>query len=493
MGLGLLLLQTVVYPLGAGPSWDEAVYLTQTSAGSPAVYFDEHRSRGMVLLLSPVAAWGAPMVVVRLWVATTLAGLLVAAYWPWARIYRFGAPAAAVVLLSLWSSLYFSAVLYPNFLAALSIVGGAGSLVRALEDPQRSSRLVPVALWMVGAGLLRPSDAVLAGVGMAVVAVFGWRAAAVRPLGAAAVGGLVGVGVWLVEGAVRFGLSPVGLVTGAVERSTGGPSPNQLPLYLANLDGPLRCRAECRAAYLADPGWQGVPEPFGIWLAAVALLVVLGVVGSKDRRPLVLALVATVPLLWFYARSGSAVNQRYLLPVLGLVGVAAGAGVALLYDQVAASGRGIRRVSALLGLTLLVVFGALWGLGQGRAASEEMEASMQHRIRAEELARIVVERADGRPCAVAAQNSYPQIQYWSECLTVEFQVHPDRVTHPLGHHHARHDLDALAADGWAVFALVQRELPEDAAVNSWPSERIDSDVLGRYELFVHPLSVASQP
>jgi hypothetical protein len=486
VAVGFVVAQVVLFPIDAGLSWDEAVYVTQVTVGEPAVFFDEHRSRGMPLLVAPAAVFDPPVVVIRVWMILAQAALIFAAFASWVRTAGFTAPAAAIVFLGTWQTLYLSATLYPNFVAALAIVAVLGHLLAHLEEGRRGD-LVAAALWIVVAALLRPSDAGLAGLGMAVGGLAIWRRQAVGPMLTIGLAGLVGVGVWFVEGLIRFGLLPWQLMTGAVERSTGGPSPNQLPLYLANLDGPLRCRGECRAAFLADPGWQPIPGRWVVWLLVLAAFTLLGLVlgQPRDRRRLIVLALAAVPLLWFYARSGSAVNTRYLLPVFGMVAVSAGTGVAVLLQRAMAGG--VHAVAPVGVLMLITVLAVPWGLQQARMARAEMVASQQHRDRAEALGRILVERADGQPCAVASRYSYPQVQYWSGCLAVQLWTHDDgRLQGPIGSAHSKHDLAALAEQGWRIFALSKRQPPPSSPVHDWPSERIDSDILGRYEIWELP-------
>lgn len=472
-----------IFPLDSNLSWDEAVYLSQVTPGEPAVFFHEHRSRGMVLLLAPIAWLGPPMMILRLWVVLVMAAGVYASFRVWVDVIGAAAPLAAGLFVSKWSALYFSATLYPNFPAALALIAGTGAVVRAATAPgpvARRQATTWAAIAFLVAALLRPSDAGLLGLGIAVVAVALWQRRALAGVAGAALGGAVGLGVWFVEGAVRFGLSPLGLMFGALERSTGGPSPNQLPLYLANLEGPLRCRAECRAAYLAEPGWVGVPPRAAAWLVALGVAVAVGAVLARgsSRRTLAVLAGAAAPLLWFYARSGSAVNQRYLLPVLGVVCLGAAIGV------VALVGRFPVRARLLAGLcaALLVL---PWVGYQFGLAAEEMDASQQHRDRARELGRIIADRADGEPCAFASSASYPQIQHWSGCLGVELPSYA-AVQAPLGSWHSMYDLRVLAQQGVRIFAVSQRELPEGSPLAGWPSERIDSELLGRYELYELP-------
>jgi hypothetical protein len=483
---GFVLAQLVLFPIDSGLSWDEAVYVTQVTVGEPAVFFDEHRSRGMSLLVAPVAAIDPPVAAIRIWMIVLQAAAVFAVFASWVRVGGLAAPAGAVIFLGTWQSLYLSATLYPNFVAALALVGVAGHLVSFLGASRRAD-LLAASGWMLAAALLRPSDAGLAGVGMAVGALAGWQRPAIRPLLAIGLAGAVGVGVWFTEGLVRFGLLPWSLITGAVDRSTGGPSPNQLPLYLANLDGPLRCVAECRAAFLRDPGWQPIPGRWVLWLAALGLLVLVALVLGRNgvRRRLGLLASAAIPLLWFYARSGSAVNTRYLLPAFGLLALVAGTGVAALFDR-ATWGNPKGRI-ATVALLVIAAISIPWGVQQARMARAEMADSQQHRDRAQVLGGILSERADGRPCAAATRYSYPQIQYWSGCLTVQLWTGDDgRLQGPVGSAHSKHDLAALAEQGWRIFALSKRQPPPSSPVHGWPSERIDSEVLGRYELWELP-------
>jgi hypothetical protein len=56
-----------------------------------------------------------------------------------------------------------------------------------------------------------------------------------------------------------------------------------------------------------------------------------------------------------------------------------------------------------------------------------------------------------------------------------------------------HDLRELAERGYRVFALSKHEPPPSSPVHQWPSERIDSDILGRYEIWEMPTDGSALP
>src|SRR5680860_1431810 len=61
--------QLVLFDLERPLDWDEAVYLSETYAGVEPVGYSAHRSRGIILLVAPIAVLGPPVWLVRLFLA----------------------------------------------------------------------------------------------------------------------------------------------------------------------------------------------------------------------------------------------------------------------------------------------------------------------------------------------------------------------------------------------------------------------------------------
>lgn len=485
VAFALGLYQVLVLPIDRGLNWDEAVYVSQVARGEPAVFFDAHRSRGLVALIAPAAVFRPPMAVLRLWVTAVHLTLMVLAFLPWLRRFGWAAVLAAASFSAAWVTLFFTSEVYPNTSVALAAVGVTGWLV--VSEP-RGRSLVYASLWLSLMAFVRPIDAVLIGVGAAIGLLVAYRVRAVRPILTLTAAGIAGLLPWLIEGIVRFGLpTGNGLVSATQERTTGGERINQLPLYLRNLEGPMRCVKDCRAEFLADPMWF-LPPPRSLLLLGVA-----GLAGSlalawivRHRAWELLTVPAIIgTLTTFYAWCGCAVNLRYVMPVYALVAVLAAIGVSAALRRLP-DGALRRGGVALVAAGIALVAG--WQSGLVRS---EIDGTLQARSRAERLGEILADRADGRPCAAAVQYSYPQIQYSSPCVTVELWVGEQGwLQGPKGSASAHHDLAELADQGYVVFALDKSGLPASSPVRSWPSEDISNDAVGTYVLYTAPPGVS---
>ena len=69
-----------------GLSWDETVYVSQVSGHAPAAYFDPARSRGVPLLVAPVAAVTGSVAVLRVYLSVASGFGLTLALWIWRRL-----------------------------------------------------------------------------------------------------------------------------------------------------------------------------------------------------------------------------------------------------------------------------------------------------------------------------------------------------------------------------------------------------------------------
>lgn len=477
------LVELVAMPLTRGINWDEAVYLTQVAVGEPAVFFDAHRARGLSLLLAPVAVFDPPFLLVRLWAIALGASGVVVAFRPWVRRLGYGAVWGAAIFAFGWVSLYFAGEIYPNYPVAVAIVAAGGWLLAHLEEGDRGP-LVAASLAVMAAALIRPVDAAVGGVGLVLAAFLLHPRRALRPTVAMGVAGFVGIVPWILEGMVRFGAGPLGPIGAAQENTTGGPVVNQLPLYLRNLEGPIRCVNDCRATFLADPMWYLPPPRSGGMLVVMGLLAFLALTYRfRERRAtrlLWLAPIAGGAMMTFYATCGCAVNLRYVLPVWGFLALPVGAGLGIAWSLAEGRWRPVSRV--LIGVLVL-----LWGGWQVSHAVAEMESNIRSRDRARTIAAVLDERAAGEPCAAAVQYSYPQIQYYSSCLTLPlYRGSRGWLQAPVGTPTGPHDLAELAEQGYRIFAVNKSGLPANSPVREWLHEDISSDVLGAYDLYTLP-------
>jgi hypothetical protein len=335
----------------AGPTFDEVVYASQVARGVPPAMFSAARAWGMPLLLAPVALITSSFVAIRVYLTVLSGVLLYAAFRPWLRVFapRQGlqvyAPAVAAGLFaSLWPTVLYGAMAYPNVWITLFVVMGAGYCVRALLEPAFDWRLLAGVFVAFGvASLIRPSDALAAAVPMllfGLVAARGWRR--VRGIAALAGGLAVGWTPWIIEAYERFG-GPLDRLQSAAHGSQGG-RVFTLGGYFVALDGPaLACNPPSVCA--------GIEPSATIWWIALPVLVAIGLVAAARRDrwlPLGLAVTASglavaAPYLFLLG----IVQPRYLLPAYGLLFLPGAAGLLWLVDRPGDRARAIAAAAAV--------------------------------------------------------------------------------------------------------------------------------------------------
>ena len=301
-------LALVRFTLGLG--WDEIVYTSQVTTHHPAAFFSAPRSRGVSLLVAPVASWSDSTVLLRIYLAL-LSGLgLYLGLRAWRGLFPTRVlVTAGAFFASLWVTLFYGPQAMPNYWVAVGALIAVGAFVRHRQDPSSTG-----ALWAVAAGAalmawMRPTDAVWVSIPLLVLAVV-WRS---LRLPAAVVGGLLAGGVpWVIEAYASFG----GLSERLAEASRiqGG-----LGLHMA-VDDQLRSlggRALCR------PCTGEMPHPvITLWWFVLPLLAVLGLVvavraGRALRTAVPLACAATAALPYLFTIAYAA--PRFLQPAYALL------------------------------------------------------------------------------------------------------------------------------------------------------------------------------
>lgn len=92
---GFCLLSAVLVPLTLPLGWDEIVYAGRFGSYGPATPFSAPRTRGVPMLLAPIASWSDSTALLRVWLFLLAGGALWLGFRPWLRIlYR---PAAVWV------------------------------------------------------------------------------------------------------------------------------------------------------------------------------------------------------------------------------------------------------------------------------------------------------------------------------------------------------------------------------------------------------------
>lgn len=475
VGLGYLVVHVVLVGLDRPIHWDESVYLTQVVGDRPAVFFEPHRTRGIPLLVAPIAVLDPSMVVLRLYLVVLGAAGLVAAFATWIRTIGPWAALAAALFAGHWVTVFYAVEVLPSFpsgLLAVAVAGVAAQLARDDATPTLRTWLAVAGLFLVFA-LVRPPDAVLIGIGAAIALAVLRPTALARFVPAAAAGGLVGFVAWFVEGAVRFGFGPLQTMSSASEYSVDTDRVNLLPLYLSSLETQLRCAGSCVRDHVeAGAPWQLPPARTSLALAASAVLVALALVaGRASRRPAATALVAAIPLVLFYGFAGGVMNLRYLMPAFALGTVAVAAGVGVLWRLAGGHPAGLV-LRALVVLGILV--GLQWQIGYG----VDRVTNIGTRHRAAAIAEGLAPHLGGGPCVIATAVNYPQLQYWTRCPATASDLGDGRLQPPLGELGSYVDVHAAAAAGAEVFVVVRGEVPDDSPVSDWHVLPFDDDTYG---------------
>ncbi|MFJ4539622.1 hypothetical protein ACIP39_27185 [Streptomyces tibetensis] len=305
-----VLAQLVLVRPVLGLGWDEIVYVSQVTSHHPAAFFSAPRSRGVSLLVAPVASWSSSVPLLRVYLALLSGLALYLALRAWRGLF----PTRVLVLggalfASLWMTLFYGPQAMPNYWVAIGALIGVGCFLRAREE-----RPAPVVLWGLAAGAalmawMRPTDAVYVALPLLVLALVRRR----RRLLLALVAGLAAGAVpWVIEAYVSYG--GLGERLAEASRIQGG-----LGWQIA-VDDQLRSlggRALCR------PCTGSMPNPVvTAWWFALPVLAGLGLaVAARARRPertlVPLACATSVALPYLFMIGYAA--PRFLQPTYALL------------------------------------------------------------------------------------------------------------------------------------------------------------------------------
>ncbi|MFF3896526.1 hypothetical protein ACFYY3_25785 [Streptomyces sp. NPDC001812] len=306
------LAQLVLVRPGLGLGWDEIVYVSQVTSHHPAAFFSAPRSRGVSLLVAPVASWSSSTVLLRVYLALLSGLALYLALRAWRGLF----PTRVLVTsgafyASLWVTLFYGPQAMPNHWVAIGALITVGSFLRYHADPSARG-----ALWGVVAGAalmawMRPTDAVWVAVPLCVLALAGRHG---RLLLASAAGLAAGAAEWVAEAYAGYG--GLGERLAEASRIQGG-----LGWHMA-VDDQLRSlggRGLCR------PCTGPMPHPVvTLWWFALPLLAAVGlVVAVRARRvlrtvlPLACATTAALPYLFMIGYAA----PRFLQPAYALLAI----------------------------------------------------------------------------------------------------------------------------------------------------------------------------
>lgn len=377
-----------------GPGWalgvDEAIYLSQLNSHVPPMFFSAPRARGSTLLAAPVTLLTPSVAAVRLWSSALSAVGLYLAFRPWLRLRDAPrVPVAALLFSTLWPVLFYGFQLMPNpwvAYAALACVGHATLFV----TEGRGRHVVGAGVALAMAALLRPSDAVFTGVGVALslVIVRAPLRRGLQALGVLVLGGAAGCAQWAVEAHLRWG--------GVASRAASAQTQNGADawvftgwLHAAVLKGQQLCLQGCQVSVDLRYVW---------WWVALGLLVVVGLVHAWRRRALRAELVPLVVGLLVagqYLFTVQIVAPRFLLPAYALLALPAATGARALVGLAPAgflrASVAVVLVAVLVGHTALQVSVLTGGVIPRRRDADLRVAAAAEALRGQGL---------GHPCRV---------------------------------------------------------------------------------------------
>lgn len=399
--LGFVVVAGVLVPFGLPLGWDEIVYASRFGPYGPAVPFSAPRTRGVPLLLVPVASWSDSLLLLRLWMAALAGGALYLGFRPWLGVLRrpAGVWVAAGLYGSLWFALFYANSAMPNHYTAMGAAAATGCFL--LRDPGRGA-YAGIVTGLAVVTLMRPNDGAAVALPMLVAALLvpAWRGRG--RLVAVVVGVGAGALPWIVEAWLRFG----GVARRLSEASDtqGGMRPVlSLKAHLTALDGPLLCRP-CTD----DTVSSGVVE----WWLLLPLLVVLGLWASRRagsaRAPMWLAVAvaasASVPYLFLVPYAA----PRFLLPGYALLVLPAAVGLLAVADRA----RGSRPTAVVLAVVLL-------GHAAVQITQVRTHVGVQERARGDwpRISAVLREEGVRPPCLIKGNSSAIPVAYTAGCAS----------------------------------------------------------------------------
>ncbi|MDQ1021960.1 hypothetical protein [Streptomyces afghaniensis] len=317
-----------------GLGWDEIVYVSQVTSDTPAAFFSAPRSRGVSLLVAPIASWSSSTPLLRVYLALLSGLALYLALRAWRGLFPTRVLAAGGALFaSLWVTLFYGPQAMPNYWVAIGALISVGCFLRARAQPSARA-----ALWGVAAGAalmawMRPTDAVWVTVPLLVLALVRRH----RRLLLVLVAGLAAGAVeWVIEAYVGHG--GLGQRLSDASRIQGGLG-WQIAVddQLRSLGGRVLCR----------PCTGSMPHPVvTVWWFALPVLAGVGLlVAARARRlgrtlvPLACAATAALPYLFMIGYAA----PRFLQPAYALLALPV---ADALWHLVTTPGRAWRPVAA---------------------------------------------------------------------------------------------------------------------------------------------------
>ncbi|CAM5249760.1 hypothetical protein SALBM135S_09043 [Streptomyces alboniger] len=412
------LLSLALVPLTLPLGWDELVYAGRFSPYALATPFSAPRTRGVPVLIAPVASWSDSVVLLRVWLTVLSGAALYLGFLPWLRVLRRPSAVAVAAGLygGLWITTFYASAAMPNHYTAMGGLGAVGLFVRERQSPLTRAG---VAGWLALATLMRPNDGFALGLPLLLAALLvparRGRDRAVAVLCGLAAGALP----WVVEAYVRFGGVRARLAEASEVQGDLRPLLS-FAYHLTVMDGPLLCRP-CDG--------DGIRLVAAEWWLVLPLLVTAGLWSLRRDRPdpaagptsprgprdltgsrlaLLAALAVALPYLLLVPYAA----PRFLLPVHALLAPTAALGLLALAD-LARAARLRRAVAAGLVLAVAGHFAVQVSLVRGNARIQEGARGDWQRV-AEALHR---HRAGGtgEPCVLAGNSSVIPVAHAARC------------------------------------------------------------------------------
>ncbi len=396
------LVSAALVPLTLPLGWDEIVYASRFAPYGPATPFSAPRTRGVPLLLAPVASWSDSTVLLRAWLVVLAGGALWLGFRPWLRVLHRPTAVwvAAGMYGSLWITLFYAGSAMPNHYTAMGATAATGCLLAPRP------RYVGVAVSLAVVCLMRPNDGAAIALPLLLATVL---MPALRRQGhlwgrlsAVAAGVAGGVLPWIVEAQLRFGgvrhrLAEAGEIQGGLRPVFS------LGAHLTALDGPLLCRP-CAG--------DSVQSPVVVWWVLLPLLAGLGLweVRRAHRSPaslwlaVAVAVAASGPYLFLVPYAAA----RFLLPVYALLSLPAALGVLAVLRRVRTNGS--RPAAATLALIML----GHWGI---QVAVAHTHAGIQQDARGDwdRITSVLRDHGVRPPCLIKGNASTVPIAHTAGC------------------------------------------------------------------------------
>ncbi|MEW1773688.1 hypothetical protein [Streptomyces sp. NPDC086777] len=439
------LAQLVLVRPDLGLGWDESVYVSQVSGHVPAAYFSAPRSRGISLLVAPIASWSDSTVLLRTYLAVLSGLALYLALRVWRGHLGPGALALAGALFaSLWVTLFYGSQAMPNYWVAIGALACVGCFLRA-----RAKARDRAAWWGVFAGAalmawMRPMDAVYVVLPLLALALRRPRLLAVLAAGLVA-----GAGEWVIEAYTSYG-GPARRLS-AASAIQGG-----LGWHLAVVDQlrSLGGRTLCR------PCTGGAPSPaVTLWWFALPLLAALGTVAAVRARralPVLLpgacAVTAAIPYLFLIGYAA----PRFLLPAYALLALPVALGLVHLATAP------VRRAGRALAVGLVAVGLAGHLAVQYVVLEHTVHSSAVSRADWARTAAALRTRGVRPPCLLSGYDAVP-VAYSAGCGSAQTAGH-DASTTVVELKRAAH--------GTAFAVLARPGSRPPAYARTWTAERV---------------------